>query len=248
MTDRGIVVAMNELQLDTVFESLPRPTVLLDTDFVIRAVNAAYLAATARAADELVDVPMFDAFPDSPEDPDADGVANLNRSLERAARTRRPDNMLVQRYDIHDTTSGEWVLRHWSPLNTPVVRDERVVALLHQVEDVTPLDDVRSMIEGWRDIGQEAPLTDSDARRLADAARAFAVSATDYHAMATEIVHLRRAMTSRATIEQAKGIIVAERRCTPDAAFDVLARLSQDTQVRVADVAAALVYRAQGPG
>jgi hypothetical protein len=86
---------MNGLHRDSVFQALPRPTVLLDTDFVIRAVNKAYLTATSREADELVDVAMFDAFPDNPEDPDADGAANLNRSLERAARFQRPDNMLI---------------------------------------------------------------------------------------------------------------------------------------------------------
>lgn len=239
---------MNGLHGDTVFRSLPRPTVLLDTDFVIRAVNDAYLTATARTAGELVDVHMFDAFPDNPEEPDADGVANLNRSLERAARSRRPDNMLIQRYDIHDAASGRWGLRHWSPLNTPILEGNRVVGLLHQVEDVTPLeDDLRRVMERYRDILQQGALTEAEACGFTDAARAFATAATDYQAMATEIMHLRRALTSRSTIDQAKGIIMAERRCTPGAAFDVLTRLSQDTNVRVADVAAALVYKAQRP-
>jgi len=239
---------MKELHRDTVFQSLPRPTVLLDTDFVIRAANNAYLTATGRTADELVNVHMFDAFPDNPDDPDADGVTNLNRSLERVARSRRPDNMLIQRYDIHDHTSGEWVLRHWSPLNTPVLDDDRVVALLHQVEDVTPLEeDLLRVMELYRDLMEEAPLTDADARRFAEAARAFARSAADHQAMATEVMHLRRALTSRATIDQAKGIVMAERRCTPEAAFEVLAHLSQETNVKVVDVAAALVYKAQGP-
>jgi hypothetical protein len=236
------------LHRDTVFQSLPRPTLVLDTDFVIRAANQAYLSATARSADALVDMDMFEAFPDNPEDPDADGVANLTRSLERAARARRPDNMLIQRYDICDAASGRWSLRHWIPSNTAVLDGHRVVALLHQVEDVTPFEDgLRRVMERCRDIvGGDSP-TEADASTFADAAQAFARSATDYHAMAAEILHLRRALTSRATIDQAKGIIMAERRCTPAAAFDVLARLSQDTNVRVVDVAAALVYRAQGP-
>jgi hypothetical protein len=241
------VVDTYGLHRDTVFQSLPRPTVLLDTDFVIRAVNSAYLTATGRAADELVNVHMFDAFPDNPDDPDADGVANLNGSLERAARYRRPDNMLIQRYDIHDATSGRWGLRHWSPLNAPVVEDDRVVALLHQVDDVTPVDeDRRRPLERYRDLVQQESPADADARAFAEVAQALARSATDHEAMAAEIMQLRRALTSRATIDQAKGIIMAERRCSPEAAFDVLARLSQETNVRVVDVAAALVYRAQG--
>jgi hypothetical protein len=239
---------LNEWRRDSLFRALPRPTVLLDTDFVIRAANDAYLSATARSTDELVGVPMFEAFPDNPDDSDADGVANLNRSLEQVARSGRPHNMLVQRYDIRDSVAGRWVLRYWSPLNTPVVEDGRVVAVLHQVEDITPLEeDLRLVMERYRDLLREGPLTDADARRFAEAARAFASSATDYRAMAEEIMNLRRALTSRATIDQAKGIIMAERRCTPEAAFEVLAHLSQGANVKLADVAAALVYKAQGP-
>lgn len=59
-------------------------------------------------------------------------------------------------------------------------------------------------------------------------------------------MNLRRALTSRASIDQAKGIVMAERRCSPDEAFKVLAKMSQDTNVRLADVARAIVYKARG--
>jgi len=49
------------------------------------------------------------------------------------------------------------------------------------------------------------------------------------------------AMDLRAVLEQAKGIIMADRRCTPDEAFAVLAKASEDTGRTVHDVAAALV-------
>jgi AmiR/NasT family two-component response regulator len=38
---------------------------------------------------------------------------------------------------------------------------------------------------------------------------------------------------------------MADRKCSPDEAFEVIKQLSMDTNVRVADVAAALVYQAQ---
>ena len=60
-----------------------------------------------------------------------------------------------------------------------------------------------------------------------------------------EVTQLRYALTSRATIEQAKGIVMAERHCTPQEAFDVLVRLSQDSNVPLRDVARALVYQQQ---
>jgi AmiR/NasT family two-component response regulator len=53
-------------------------------------------------------------------------------------------------------------------------------------------------------------------------------------------------MESRAVIEQAKGIIMGERRCSADEAFRLLSKLSQDSNRKLRDVAAALVSRAPG--
>jgi AmiR/NasT family two-component response regulator len=52
---------------------------------------------------------------------------------------------------------------------------------------------------------------------------------------------LRTALTSRATIEQAKGMIMAERGCSAEEAFEQLAKISNDRNVKLRDVAAALV-------
>ncbi len=53
--------------------------------------------------------------------------------------------------------------------------------------------------------------------------------------------HLERALESRGVIDQAKGIVIAERRCSPDEAFQVLVELSQRTNRKLRDVAEALV-------
>ena len=58
--------------------------------------------------------------------------------------------------------------------------------------------------------------------------------------------HLQAAMESRAVIEQAKGIIMGERRCSADEAFAILTRISQDSNRKLRDVAAALVARVEG--
>ncbi|WP_369185468.1 SpoIIE family protein phosphatase [Streptomyces sp. Y1] len=52
---------------------------------------------------------------------------------------------------------------------------------------------------------------------------------------------LRRAMRTRGVIEQAKGMLTERLGCTPDQAFGHLVRLSQDSNRRVADIAAGLV-------
>jgi AmiR/NasT family two-component response regulator len=47
-------------------------------------------------------------------------------------------------------------------------------------------------------------------------------------------------------IEQAKGIIMGERRCTSEEAFDALVRMSQDTNRKLREVAQDLVNQVGG--
>jgi GAF domain-containing protein len=68
-----------------------------------------------------------------------------------------------------------------------------------------------------------------------------------YETQAQLAAHMQKAMKSRAVIEQAKGIIMAERRCSPDEAFAILGRLSQDSNRKLRDVANALVTAAYKP-
>ncbi|AFU00020.1 GAF and ANTAR domain-containing protein [Nocardia brasiliensis] len=62
---------------------------------------------------------------------------------------------------------------------------------------------------------------------------------------------LRAALASRSAIDQALGVLMAERRCTRDAAFTVLRELSQRRNIRVAELAVeiieAITGRAPGP-
>jgi GAF domain-containing protein len=56
---------------------------------------------------------------------------------------------------------------------------------------------------------------------------------------------MQEAMQSRAAIEQAKGILMAQRRCRSEEAFAILVKLSQDSNRKLRDVAAALVDTTQ---
>jgi GAF domain-containing protein len=68
-----------------------------------------------------------------------------------------------------------------------------------------------------------------------------------YQTQATLAGHMQKAMDNRAVIEQAKGIIMGECRCTPEQAFTVLAKMSQDTNRKLRDVAIALVTKTHAP-
>ena len=61
-----------------------------------------------------------------------------------------------------------------------------------------------------------------------------------------QLEQLRRAMASRAVIEQAKGIIMAQRKCTAAEAFGELRTISMNQNVKLADLAAGLVSSASG--
>lgn len=121
----------------SLFDAALSPLLVLAPDFTIVEVNRAYLTAT-RTGRSIVGRPIFDVFPDNPDDPSADGVANLRRSLRTVVDTGRTDTMPLQRYDIPTGDEGAFAERYWSPVNTPVVDgDGRVTHIIHRVEDVT---------------------------------------------------------------------------------------------------------------
>ncbi|MEU2168181.1 GAF and ANTAR domain-containing protein [Micromonospora chersina] len=67
-----------------------------------------------------------------------------------------------------------------------------------------------------------------------------------YDSTATLVKQMQEAMASRVTIEQAKGILMADRHCTPTEAIAILTKVSQDSDRTVRDVAQALVDRVAG--
>jgi GAF domain-containing protein len=92
---------------------------------------------------------------------------------------------------------------------------------------------------------------DEDAVEVSQTFAGFAAAAmTNAHLYDRQVTlthHMQAAMRSRAVIEQAKGIVMAERRCTAEEAFAVLTKVSQDSNTKVRDVAAALVARTAQP-
>jgi AmiR/NasT family two-component response regulator len=65
---------------------------------------------------------------------------------------------------------------------------------------------------------------------------------------AAQIGQLHAALESREVIGQAKGILMERYRLTPDGAFELLARASQDTNVKLREVAAELCRTGALPG
>jgi PAS domain S-box-containing protein len=105
--------------------------------FTILAATNEYLRVTKTKRHEIVGRPLFEVFPDNPDDPATQATHNTCASLGRAIKLRVPDHMPVQRHDIR-LKGGAFEERYWSPINSPILTDKgKVDYLIHQVENVT---------------------------------------------------------------------------------------------------------------
>jgi len=78
-------------------------------------------------------------------------------------------------------------------------------------------------------------------RQFADQAAGALQLATRMAQQTALTAQLQEAMTSRSVIDQAIGIVMAQNRCSPEEAFDVLRRASQNRNVKLRTLATEIV-------
>lgn len=116
----------------------------MDPDLRLVWMNQAYLSATMRRRDEIIEQKMFDAFP---SDPDSESFRLLNSSLHRVLETAQTDEIALIRYDI-TAPDGSMETRYWSATHTPLTGDDgRLAFILQHTVDVTELQKLRQMRE-----------------------------------------------------------------------------------------------------
>jgi len=143
---------LSSIDFSAVFEHVPGLYLVLDPSFTILAANDAYCAATTTERDAIVGRHLFEAFPDNPGDSSADGVQNLRTSLLKVLKSRQPDRMAIQKYDVRQHGTGPFNERYWSSLNVPVLgADGYVRWIIHCVEDMTELMSLRAEFAARRD-------------------------------------------------------------------------------------------------
>ena len=122
-----------------VFNAQPGATLLLSPEWVIVGASDDYLAATLTQRAAIVGQFIFDAFPDNPEAPEANAVANVRASLAQVMATGQPHEMAPQHYDVPDPAQpGKFVERHWQPRHTPVLDAAgQVQFIIQSVQDIT---------------------------------------------------------------------------------------------------------------
>jgi GAF domain-containing protein len=97
----------------------------------------------------------------------------------------------------------------------------------------------------------EADGFDDDARHTSRAFASYAAVAVHnmhlYESTREQAEHLDTAMKTRAVIEQAKGILMSQRRCDAEEAFALLAAASQRANRKLRDIAQAIVDGVTAP-
>jgi ANTAR domain len=158
---------------------------------------------------ELTGQFLFDAFPDNPNDPQADGTSNLAASLETSMRSGHTDNMRIQRYDIRDPADPEKFLpKVWSPSNSPLLDHDELMGVVHCVEEIS--DSSQLLAEMERAVAEGDPWTCNE---LLHTFAAISTVENTRHferqqALVAETEQLWRAIETRDTIGQAKGMLM----------------------------------------
>lgn len=159
------------LDFQLLFEAVPAPCLILDTDFNIMWGNDAFFETTMTTLEQTVGHNLFDIFPDNPYDPNATGVSKLRTSLIRVLQNRRRDATGVIRYDLPKTPQKDsYEERFWSPVSVPVFgSDNEITNIVLYTKDVTQFmrqqrsvqTDLRRILDGIPDI---AWLKDAESR------------------------------------------------------------------------------------
>ena len=131
---------LHEMQLSvrSFLAATPYSYVLLDTKLVIQAASGAYLSMTGVMEEEILGMPVFEAFPPSPENPD-DGMERVLASMEAALQKGVTDAIEVQ-YPIPDRDRpGRFSNRWWRISHSPLYDGDAIVGVLQNSLDITEM-------------------------------------------------------------------------------------------------------------
>jgi len=140
---------------ELLFNSTPGNYLILLPDaphYTIIAVSDAYASVTMNVREHMLGRKLFELFPDNPDDPTATGVQNLSASLQHVIHFHEPHKMDIQKYDIPYPDGHGFEERYWRPLNTPVLKDNNLLYIIHQVDDVTEKVKTKAKLESQTEI------------------------------------------------------------------------------------------------
>lgn len=117
--------------------------------FTLLAASDSYLEMTMQTRENLVGRPLFEVFPENPDN-EAQSLSvqnDLRTAIGACATTGEDNEMDVFRYDITDT-DGVYRERWWKETNHAIKDDTgNVIAVLNRPEDVSELRAMRAQIQ-----------------------------------------------------------------------------------------------------
>lgn len=133
-------VTEKTVEFQMLFEALPGNFLVLQPnapDYTVLAVSDELLRITAKKRQDVVGKSVFEVYPENPDAITATGPSAFRSSLESALQYKKPDQMPVIRYDVHNA-EGIFEDRFWSASSKPVLNKEgEVVYIIHSTIDVT---------------------------------------------------------------------------------------------------------------
>lgn len=119
------------------FESLPDNYIVVRPDRTIAAATDAFLESTGRERQAVLGMDILKAYPDNPDNPEAQGTTVLRESIEKVLKTKKIDVLPPVRYDLANP-QGEFEVRWFQPLNAPAFDSSGEVAyVLHGAAEIT---------------------------------------------------------------------------------------------------------------
>ena len=126
--------------LRQIFEATPgQMAVLRPGSFEVLVGTAEFFRAIGREAAQAVGRPLFELFPENPEDPERRAARQLEASLRRVEVFKVTHMLPIRQFPVF-LSDDRFVERYWSTINTPVLSPHGDVEfIIHRVEDITEL-------------------------------------------------------------------------------------------------------------
>lgn len=131
---------IESINFESIFQSLPGSYIILLPD----APKFTIIAFNRKRRDESftkqqhIGKSIFEAFPDSPEDLQADGVAKLTASLQLVLRDKKMHEISMQKYDIATDNRRSVEPKYWMVKDVPVLdQDGEIMYIIHSMQDLT---------------------------------------------------------------------------------------------------------------
>jgi PAS domain S-box-containing protein len=131
------LTTVDSAELGRIFNALPESYVVVDPAGVVVAATDSFLASTGTTRERLLGMDIVEAFPDNPDDPEANGTVVLRNGIDSVVESGESAEIPPVRYDM-EQADGSFETRYWKPTFIPVfATDARVEFVLHGAVDVT---------------------------------------------------------------------------------------------------------------